>query len=116
MYRHPELMAHLNFSELSSQMSGSEFMLLHWSEEDKSQFPSATELGADLSLSTELFKDLQVTYHLNFCHTERLPVIAKSSQLFVLFAFLFRFSNVYLSRMHVVLRQVEFTKKYFHSY
>ena len=58
-------------------------MLLHWSEEDKSQFPSATELGADLSLSIELFKNLQVTHYLNFCHAERLPIFAKLSQLFV---------------------------------
>ena len=59
LHRHSEPMARPNFAEVSSQLSGSEFMLLHWSEEDKSEFPSATELGADLSLSTELYKDLQ---------------------------------------------------------
>ena len=60
--RHPESKARPNFSDLTSQLSGSEFMLLLWSEVDKSEFPSATELGADLSLSTELFKDLQGKY------------------------------------------------------
>ena len=62
LHRHSVPKARPNFAEVSSQLSGSEFMLLHWSEEDKSEFPSATELGADLSLSTELYKDLQVKY------------------------------------------------------
>jgi len=37
-------------------------MLLHWSEEDRSEFPSATELGADLSFSDEIYKNLQIKY------------------------------------------------------
>ena len=60
--RHPDPNACPSFSDLSSELSGSECKLLHWSDEDKSEVPSASELGADLSISKALYRDLQVKF------------------------------------------------------
>ena len=51
-----------NFTEVSAQLSFSNSKLLDWSQEDKSEFPEASRLGANLTCAEKLYKDLQLTY------------------------------------------------------
>ena len=43
-------------------MSGDELNLLQWSDEDRAVHPQASLLGADLSVSENLYSDLQMAY------------------------------------------------------
>ena len=60
--RHPRANGRPNFSEVSAQLSASTSKLLHWSHVDKSGFPEASRLGANLASAEKLYEDMQLKY------------------------------------------------------
>ena len=51
-----------SFQDIVTLLSLPDTKLLKWSEEDKSVYPEATTLGADLLCGEGLYKDLQTHY------------------------------------------------------
>ena len=61
-FRHPETAGRPNFPDISRQLSLPDSELLQWAERDKSVYPEATQLGADLLCGEELYRDLHMSY------------------------------------------------------
>ena len=57
-----------SFQDIIKQLSLPDTKLLKWSEEDKSVYPEAATLGADLLCGEELYKDLQTRYQSETWH------------------------------------------------
>ena len=60
--RHPESKARPRFPDVLRLLSGPNEELLKWSEEDLSIHPFAATLGVDISISENLYTDLQMAY------------------------------------------------------
>ncbi len=50
------------FSNICIELSYPDSKLLHWSSEDKAVNTDATKLGVGLDASSNLYRDLQLTY------------------------------------------------------
>ena len=62
IFRDPKASCRPDFTEVSTQLSVSNSKLIHWSQEDKSEFPEASKLGGSLACAEKLYKDLQQKY------------------------------------------------------